>query len=256
MRPTETIKLRSAEPPASKMLGELAARSWNFTAATEELVIFEAEFTLGASQLPRIEQTLEQLNWHPKVYYSVSPNFEQADFDQAELAMVSAPDVYDDALPKQTRQCSTCRKRIKPRQLIGTIAALNTTKPIFVLNGEAFIVSKLLAAEMRKSGLMGYKLSPVDSQETFFQIVATRDLLEQIIEPNEVLEYEGNCPSCGWPQFKVYFGPGRLQRDGYSEEDFIWTSFFGGELLMSHRALDFFRGFHAELTPLRPVRLQ
>ncbi|WP_145091961.1 hypothetical protein [Anatilimnocola aggregata] len=255
MRPSETIKFRSAEPLSSTMCSELANRGWHFTAASDELIIFEAEYSPGVSLLPLLEATLTELQWQPKVYYSVSPNFEPVDFQQAELAMVSAPDEYAPELTKQTRQCQICHKRIKPRQLVGTINSLKSSQPCFVLNGEAFVVNSTLAAVLTKSDLTGYKLVPVDDSQSLFQISATRDLLEQVIQPSETIDYQGQCAFCGWPQFKIYFGPGRIRRGDYAGEDFVWSSFFGGELLMSHKALYFFKTVKANVTPIRPVVL-
>lgn len=256
MRPSETIKLRFSEPVSPDVLDVLAKRGWKFTQATDELIQFETDYVSGASQLPAIELALRELQWQPKIYHAISPNFEPSDFEQAELVTVSGPDEYATELPKQTRKCPACSKQTKPYRLEGRLAKFASRLPFFVLNGEAFVVNAAFAALLKLSDLQGYELAALDPKGKYFQILATCQLLQQIVEPAEMLEFQGVCPACGWPQFKKFFGPGRIQREAYAGEDFVWTSFFGGELLMSHRALNFFRDQGAHLTPLRPVILQ
>lgn len=238
------------------MLYVLAKQGWKFTPATAELLISETDYTPGASQLPSLELALRELQWQPKIYHSISPNFEPADFEQAAFATVSGPDEYADKLPKQTHKCPTCNKPSKPARLEAQLDKFTSRLPCFVLNGEAFVVNAAFAAHLRASDLTGYELAPLDAKGAFFQILATCQLLNQVLEPTEMLDYRGICPACGWPQYKVFFGPGRLQRDAYAGEDFAWTSFFGGELLMSSRALAFFQASEPSFQALRPVVLQ
>lgn len=256
MRPTETIKLRFAQPVSPGMLDDLAKRGWNFTQATDQLILYETAYLPGANLLPSIELALRELQWQPKIYHAISPNFEPADFEQAEFATISGPDEYADKLPRQTRKCPSCNKPNKPVRLEVRLDKFTSKQPCFVLNGEAFVISSAFAASLRASELTGYELAPLDSKGAYFQILATCQLLNQILEPTEMLDYRGICTACGWPQFKVFFGPGRLQRDMYAGEDFAWTNFFGGELLMSPRALTFFQSTEPSFQALRPVILQ
>lgn len=190
----------------------------------------------------------------PRVQHSVYPVFSPADFEAAPLLELVFPEIWVDEIDFSTkcRSCGVKRINVDYSRVVGRVPA---ARDVLDVNGQFVILSKAAVDSVQRGGFAGASFPPFDRRGEYFYLRPLVDLGLPIIRDDEVLDFQGACERCGFPRFKVFFGPLRFPSSSYNGEDFLWTSVFD-DFLFSKKAYDLLSSLDRGVENDRPVYLE
>jgi hypothetical protein len=250
MRVRERVILSDVGPDPVAVLRELP-EDYGFAVSGLSL-ISDRGYDPGFRQA--LSTHLRDRDLSPRIQHSVYPVFSPADFEAAPLLELVFPEIWVDEVDFSWK-CSCCGVKRINIDYSRVVSRVPATRDVVDVNGQFVILSRAAVDSIQGSGLAGADFPPFDRRGEYFYLRPVVDLGSPIIRDDEVLDLRGACERCGFPRFKVFFGPLRFPSSGYHGQDFLWTSVFE-DFLFSKKAYELLRSLDQDVEKDRPVYLE
>lgn len=194
-------------------------------------------------RLCQLKKLLEAKGLDLEVDHSIWTEYEEEDFEQNPLWILYFPDIFIDEIDFN-RRCKVCNKRrvvIDPEK---RVTSVNSKKPILAVNGQFTIVRKDLKDKIDKE-LSGAYFEPFDENEEYFHLLPKNSLGELINTPDDFIGYNGICPECKLPVFKMFFGTPAYSKSKWNGDDIV-SGDFRRELFFTKKAYKLLKSVEKE----------
>lgn len=218
MRIRETITISGVGGSAGDILDVLSS-TYPFVVHGSTLLLHK-EYSPGTFE--DVEARLRAAGVLPKLFHSIFPEYDEADFADAPLLNVAFPDVSISGEVFVVR-CPICGQRRTERECRRQVRRVDSNAHLASVNGAVEIVSHSALDALVRAGLSGLDTRPFDEQGRYLYLAAQTELGRLVIREDETRGYRGRCAGCGRPLFDVHFGPFRFQRRSWSGDDFVWA---------------------------------
>lgn len=176
--------------------------------------------------LSKIKNLIELKGLDLKIDHSIWTEYEDNDFKENPLWILYFPDIWIEGMDFK-RVCKICQKRKIIIDLKKRIPKVKSRKPILSVNGQFTIVKKELKKKIEEE-LSGALFEPFDEREEYFHLFSRSNLGELINAPDDFLEYNGICPECKLPRFKMFFGSLAYAKSDWNGDDIVSGAFHEG----------------------------
>lgn len=208
----------------------------------------------GEGRFLAVREVLKRLSPAGETFHSVSPEYDDSDYDRADFIYVYPPEVSVKGATIR-RTCPVCRHReevINPQR---KVARFRVRKPVLGLGAGPKIVSKQARQAIADAGLTGAVFEPFDEGRTYFVLGARTGLGDMAVAPEDVLDYRGKCSVCGRNQFRRFHGPKRFLRENWSGDDIVYEAAIRRTLMFTQRAAKFLMGMDRRIERGEPAFL-
>jgi len=249
MKIRERIEIAVNDAPPEPCLDALKKAGFSFRF---ELGYVLLDDTFERGRIDRVRETLLRKGMEFEIFHSVFPEYSQTDFARADLVVVTLPEIYIEGADFRW-QCSGCHRKFLRDPIDTMHLQIEESRAAFSINGDINVVKAEVRNAIEGSGLKGFDCStPVGAAGNLFRLRAQKRFSERIIRSDEVLGLDAPCPECGHPRFGILFGPPRFRQAEWAGMDAMEES-FTETLMLSPKALHFFRQFESRIGVLEPV---
>jgi len=250
VRIRETITISGVGGAAEHIL-DLLSSAYPFEVSGSSLLLHK-DYSPGVFE--DVEERLKAARVQPRLFHSIFPEFDDADYADAPLLDVAFPDVSIGGEVFVVR-CPACGTRRTERECCRQVRRVNSNAQLASVNGAVEILSYSALDALLRAGLSGLEARPFDAQGRFSYLAARTELGEFVIRPDETRGYRGRCTGCGGPLFDVHFGPFRFLQRCWSGDDFVWAEFID-HVVVSQAAYAELLRLEAGVMRLSPVLLE
>ena len=178
------------------------------------------------NNLSKVKKLIESKGLDLKIDHSIWTEYEDSDFKENPLWILYFPEIWIDGIDFK-RVCKICKKRKIIIDFNVRIPIVKSKKPIVTVNGQFTIVKKELKKRIAEE-LSGARFEPFDETEEYFHLLSRSDLGELINTPDDFFGYNGICPECKLPVFKMFYGSLTYSKSNWNGEDIVSGTFHSG----------------------------
>jgi hypothetical protein len=215
------------------------------------VLIFNEIYSPG--RLSNLKKLLQAKDLDLEVRHSIWTEYEDEDFEQNPLWILYFPDIFIDEI-NFDRRCKVCNKRKVVIDLEKRVTRVKSKKPIVAVNGQFTIVRKDLKDKIDKE-LSGAYFEPFDENEEYFHLLSKNSLGELVNTPDDFIGYNGICPECKLPVFKMFFGTPAYSKSKWNGDDIV-SGDFRRELFFTKKAYKLLKSVEKETIRDSVVRLK
>jgi hypothetical protein len=174
-------------------------------------------------RLSQLKKLLEAKGLYLEIDHSIWTEYEDEDFEQHPLWILLFPDIFIDEIDFE-KTCKTCNKKNVCIDTNKKVPFVNSKKPIVSVNGDFTIVRKDLKKKMEIE-LKGANFEPFDEKGEYFYLLSKGNLGELVNSSDDFIGYNGICPECNQPIFKMFFGAFKYSKSNWNGDDIVSGSF-------------------------------
>lgn len=229
MQLREMIKLRGKPfpkplPIKPEILVEyFSENGFNFE-IVDEVLLYNEIYSPG--NFSEFKKLLHDKDLDLKVRHSIWTEYDDEDFEQHPLWILFFPDIFIDEIDLE-KTCKTCNKKNVCIDTNKKVPFVNSKKPIVSVNGDFTIVRQDLKKKMEIE-LMGANFEPFDEKGEYFYLLSKGNLGELVNSSDDFIGYNGICPECNQPIFKMFFGALKYSKSNWNGDDIISGAFHSG----------------------------
>lgn len=250
MRIRETITISGAGG-AAEHIRDLLLSAYPFEVSGSSLLLHKDYFP---GVFEDVKERLRAAKVQPRLFHSIYPEFDDADYSAAPLLSIAFPDVSIGGEVFVVK-CPACGTRRTERECRRQVRRLDLNANVASVNGAVEILTYSTLNALSLAGLSGLVARPFDEQGCYSYLAARTELGELVIRPDETRGYRGRCTECGRPVFDVHFGPFRFLQRNWSGDDFVWAEFID-HVVVSQAAFAELLKLEARVMRLSPVLLE
>jgi hypothetical protein len=237
--------------PRQEIIRVLRAEGLDSTSSGFEIVL-RGEY--DSERLSHVTAVVKENGWDLAVEQTVVPVFSDDDFSNAELLSITlSTTVWIDEIDFHW-VCAECGKKRLIHDLSASVSRVPSDLPMASVNGQFLIVRHDIRKEIERR-LSGGKFCPFDEQGKYFHFGATSSVGQIAINPDETIGYEGDCKKCGFPVFRVLFGPYRHLRKHWDGQDIVNSAWLADNVV-SQTGYQVLRSMSSGIELFRPVVLE
>lgn len=223
------------------------------SATTDEFVLM-LRGPYNPSVKERVEQYCDSYGLLGALKHSIWIDYEDCDYQQAQLTTISVPEVLLSECKCLERKCGECKRFWHGSDNSLRFQTPKTKEKIFttysrVLVGETNIAKTLL------EDLKGLRMASFDHANKFSYLFAGTSLGNPILDASTCIDFSGYCSVCKRPLFTKFFGSRRFDAKDYNGDDVVWDPFLN-TLALSHKGFARFSACFPKVTREYPIFLE
>ncbi|MFC2155798.1 hypothetical protein ACFLRB_04845 [Acidobacteriota bacterium] len=230
-------------PIQPEILAEYFSENGFNSEILDGVLLFNEIYSPG--RLSEFKKLLQAKDLDLEVRHSIWTEYEDEDFEKNPLWILLFPDFFIDGLDFKNT-CKVCNKSTVVVDLDKRVTRVKSKKPIVSVNGQFTIVKKDLKDKMVKE-LSGLYFEPFDENEEYFHLLSKSSLGELVNTPDDFIGYNGICPKCKLPVFKMFFGSLAFAQSNWNGDDIVSGDFNRG-VFFSEKAYQLIKSVEKEVS--------